>query len=404
MKILLVSQYFYPEEFKVNDLAAGLVECGHSVTVLTGKPNYPQGTYFEGYGFWGVRNECYKGAKVIRIPLIRRGRGTAFRLVANYLSFAFFGSLYVWFHKMEYDYALCFQPSPITQIYPALVLKRKCKCKVGLWVQDLWPESVSAAGNVNNQFVHRYLNRMVRRIYAKCDTLFVQSEAFSHSICTKGPFEDKVVYAPNWAEDLFCTRENVDEQKYQHLMPEGFLVMFAGNVGAAQDFDSILKAASLTKDIPEIKWVIVGDGRKRDEAERQVKKMGLEKAIVFLGRYPVTEMPAFFVHADAMLISLRDEYIFSLTIPSKLQAYMAFGKPVLSMINGIGNDIIKKAGCGLTANAGDAEVLADNVRRFYEMDRWKLKKMGENGFAYYEKNFARKIVVDRFCQVINDKL
>lgn len=395
MRILLVSQYFYPEEFKVNDLAASLVERGHSVTVLTGKPNYPKGAYFEGYGFWGIKKENYKGAEIIRIPVVRRGQGTAIRLAANYLSFAFFGSLYALFHKIEYDYVLCFQLSPITQAYPALMLKKKYKCKVGLWVQDLWPESVSAAGDVNNRFVHRYLESMVRRIYAKCDTLFVQSEAFHRSICAKGPFEDKIVYTPNWAEDLFCARGNIDSCKYQHLMPDGFRVMFAGNVGAAQDFDSILRAASLTKDIPEIKWVIVGDGRKRAEAERIVQNEGLDRTVLFLGRYPVTEMPAFFIHADAMLVTLRNEYIFSLTIPSKLQAYMASGKPVLSMIDGVGNDVIHAARCGLTADAGDAETLSRNVRRLYEMDKQELADMGKRGFTYYKKNFSKDEILDK---------
>lgn len=178
-------------------------------------------------------------------------------------------------------------------------------------------------------------------------------------------------------------------------MPDGFRVMFAGNVGAAQDFDSILRAASLTKDIPEIKWVVVGDGRKRAEAERIVQNEGLDRTVLFLGRYPVTEMPAFFIHADAMLVTLRNEYIFSLTIPSKLQAYMASGKPVLSMIDGVGNDVIHAAGCGLTADAGDAETLSRNVRRLYEMDKQELADMGKRGFTYYKKNFSKDEILDK---------
>ena len=201
MKILIVSQYFFPEEFKVNDLAEELVRRGHKVTVLTGKPNYPQGKYYDGYKFGGIQCEDYKGAKVIRVPLVNRGKGGTFGLLANYLSYVLFGCAYAWVYKLECDAVICFETSPITQIYPAFTVRRRTRCKVAMWVQDLWPESVVAAGPMGNGVLMRWLTGMVRNIYRRCDVLFVQSKAFEKSICAKGDFQRKIVYAPNWAED-----------------------------------------------------------------------------------------------------------------------------------------------------------------------------------------------------------
>ncbi len=392
-KILIVTQYFFPEEFKINDLAEELVARGHRVTVLTGKPNYPKGDFFDGYSFSKTIHENYKGADVIRVPVIRRGKGGAIRLILNYMSFVFFASWYVLTHKMKYDSVFCWETSPITQAYPAILAKKKSKCKLSMWIQDLWPESLSAAGGINNKTILGIVNSMVKSIYKKCDVLFVQSEAFKESIVEKGDFADKIFYAPNWAEDLFVNPV-IDEKKYKDLMPDGFKVMFAGNIGEAQDFDSIIKAAELTKEHKDIHWVIVGDGRKRPEVEKWIAEKGLGETVHLLGRFPVTEMPNFFVHADAMLVSLKDDYIFSLTIPSKTQAYMAFGKPILSMINGIGNDIINEIQCGLTANSNDFEGLSNNVLKMSHFDQAVLKEMGEKGRTYYQSNFQKTIVLD----------
>lgn len=394
MRIFVVSQCFYPEEFKINDLVEEWVQRGHDVTVLTGKPNYPKGEYFPGYRFWGVQKETYKGASVIRVPLFKRGKGGAIRLVLNYLSFVFFGCWYVLFHKIHADATFCFALSPITQVYPALLLKLKTKVKVSIWVQDLWPESVSAVGAMQGHgAAWRFLTKMVTGIYKKCDTIFIQSPAFRESICQKGDFGDKIVYAPNWAEALYIEPVcNVD--KYCALMPDGFKIMFAGNIGKAQDFDAIINAALLTKGNPYVKWVIVGDGRARAEAEMKVDELGLNETVTFLGRYPAVEMPDFFVHADVLLVSLKRENIFAMTIPSKLQTYMAFGKPVVSMLDGIGNDVIQEADCGLTASAGDYKALAVNVVELSQTDKTVLEEMARNAKRYYQNHFAKANVVD----------
>ena len=394
MRILVVSQYFFPEEFKINDLARELVNRGHQVSVLTGKPNYPKGEYYEGYQYGGVSKEDYYGAEVIRVPLRKRGAGGGKNLLLNYLSFVYNANKYILHNKMEFDAILVYEISPITQAYPALYCKKKYGGKVLLWVQDLWPESVTAAGGVNNRIALGILDRMVKRIYSKCDVLLVQSDGFKESILSKGDFESKIVYAPNWAEDLYLEKKKINEKSISAMMPDGFRVMFAGNVGAAQDVDSIVKAANETRDIPEIKWVIVGDGRARANVEDQAKQLGLSDTVVFLGRHPMEQMPTFFSYADVMVVSLKDEYIFSLTIPAKTQSYMASGKPIVSMLNGEGNRIVEEAKCGLTAQSGDYKTLAENVKKLYKANKEDLSQMGQYGLNYYLSHFDKKTVVD----------
>ena len=400
MKILILSQYFYPEEFKINDLTKELVSRGHEVTVLTGKPNYPKGEYFDGYRYEGVVKEGYCGAKVIRVPLRKRGKGGAVNLVRNYISYVNSASNYIRKNKMVFDAMICYEISPVTQAYPMLYCKKRYGGKALLWVQDLWPESVTAAGGVKNPIVLGVLDKMVKWIYVKSDVLMVQSEGFKESILSKGDLVSKIRFVPNWAEDLYLEKKMVEPEKVSAMMPEGFKVMFAGNVGAAQDVGSIIKAANETRNKPEIKWVIVGDGRARTAVEKQAKDMGLTDTVRFLGRHPMEQMPTFFSFADVMVVSLKDEYIFSLTIPAKTQSYMASGKPIVSMLNGEGNRIINEAQCGLTANSGDYKMLAENVIKLYNMDKSALKRMGDNGLNYYLAHFDKKKVVDSIENLI----
>lgn len=399
MKITIVCQYFYPEEFKVNDLAEEWVKRGHNVTVLTGKPNYPKGKILNGYKFWGIQEEDYKGTRVIRVPLIPRGNGGGIRLALNYLSFVFFASLYVLTHRIETDRIFCFGTSPVLQMYPALLLKRKTGVNAFLWIQDLWPESVAAASGLKSGFVMNLLSKLVTGIYCRADILFVQSPAFFESVLSKGNFKDKLIYVPNWAEDVFM-KEISDSNKYESLMPNGFKVMFAGNIGAAQDFGSIIQTAFLTRHLPDIKWIIVGDGRMKSDIEQKVQSLKLSDTVFFLGRYPVEEMPDFFSLADVMLVSLKEEYIFSLTIPSKVQAYMASAKPIVTMLSGMGNKIVEEANCGLTAKSGDFKGLAKNVITVYHKTEEERSQLGLNGQAYYKIHFSKKVCIDKLDQIM----
>lgn len=402
MKILVVCQYFYPEEFKVNDLVAGLVERGNEVTVLTGKPTYPRGAYPKGYRFWGVQEEFYKGAKVIRLPELTRGKGGVVGVVKSLFSFLLSSTWYARHHDIEADVVLCYQLSPVTMANAALIYKRKLNVRMVHWVHDLWPESVTATTPLKGGPIISMLDKFVTRIYEQSDVILVQSKVFEKSICSKGDFKDKLVYAPNWAENSFIDADTSIDASFP-LQPDEseFRVMFAGNIGEAQDFGNIIKAANLTRDIPCIKWIVVGDGRARENAEKEVAGLGLKDTVKFLGRHPVETMPKFFALADAMLVTLKDEFIFSLTVPSKTQAYMASGKPILTMINGAGNDVVEEAGCGLTANAEDYVTLASNVKKMYAMTKDERAQLGKAAKAYYDRNFAKDKVIDRVNRVLN---
>lgn len=403
MKILLVSLYFWHETFRVNDLAEELLMHGNEVTVLTGKPNYPQGHIYKGYKFWGYTKESYNGIQIIRVPLLPRGKGSGIRLALNYLSFVFFSCLYILLHRKKYDVSLTFAISPITQVYAALLHKAITGSRAYLWVRDLWHESVIAAGKMRSSIVYRILNCMVKSIYYHVDGICIQSEAFAKSILEKGDFEHKISYIPNWAEDIFINDVKINRDRFKSLIPCGFIVMFTGNIGEAQDFDSIIKAAVCTKDCKSIKWVIVGDGRKKEFVEQQIRKLELHDTVILLGRYPLEDMPDLFVHADAMLVSLKDHYIFSLTIPSKIQSYMAFGKPLVSMMNGIGTEIIENANCGYTA-AGDYKTLADNIKKLSEAKKEDLLLKEKNGKLYYNKHFSKDEIISRLIELLqNDR-
>lgn len=399
MRILIVSQYFWPETFRINDLVKELVERGHNVSVLTGKPNYPQGKIYKGYGLFSHNRDEYFGAKIYRVPLIPRGKGTGMQLVFNYLSYVVSASTFVAFNRKKFDVSLTFAISPITQMYPALLHKKLYGSRAYLWVQDLWPESVAAAGKMDSSAILKGLTKMVRSIYKKSDGVLVQSEAFIPSVLQKGVLPDKVHYIPNWAEDIFTKTVEKNSNKYREIIPKGFVVMFAGNMGEAQDFDSIVNAAERTRHIHDIKWVIVGDGRKREWVETEIKKRNLSDTFFLLGRYPLEEMPYFFSLADIMLLTLKDEHIFSLTIPSKVQSYLAFGKPIASMINGIGNKVINVANCGYTANAGDEVTLAENIIKAYNAPEETLVELGLNGRAYYMKEFDKGAIIDKLERV-----
>jgi glycosyltransferase involved in cell wall biosynthesis len=400
MKILIVSQYFWPEEFRINDLAIDLVNRGHDISVLTGIPNYPKGSYFKGYRF-RYSIEYYQGIRVYRVPIIPRGNNS-FMLIINYFSYFLSASVFALFHKKQYDKVIAVNFSPITAVYPAIVYKIRHRVKLFLWVQDLWPESVTASGKHYPAIVMNVLTKFVRYIYKNSDKVMVQSEAFGPSVTEKGVTETQLMYLPNWAEDLYSNSENVNHGKYKTFLPEGFKVMFAGNIGEAQDFDSIIKAANITRDIPEIKWIIIGDGRNRKWAENEISRHKLRETVIMLGRYPVSEMPDFFTHADLMLLSLKDEKIFALTIPTKVQSYMAFGKPVVGMLNGIGAKLIKDADCGFVCNASDYKTLADNIIKAYHHEPANLAEKGLNGKAYYNQFFSKKRVIDTLIGALEE--
>jgi glycosyltransferase involved in cell wall biosynthesis len=398
MRLLIVTQYFWPESFRINDLTLGLQQLGHKVTVLTGKPNYPGGKFFPGYRLFGRDHEDYQGVEVRRVPLIPRGRGGGLRLAMNFFSFALFASVLGPFKcRGGYDAILVYEPSPMTVALPALVMKRFKRAPILLWVQDLWPESLSATGAVRSRLILRLVEAMVRFIYRGTDRILVQSLAFMDSVEKLGVERERIQYFPNSAEDIYRPMSR-DEAVEIADLPTGFRIMFAGNIGAAQAFDTILAAAERLRGHPDIHWLILGDGRMAIWVRGEIERRGLTDCVHMLGRHPVESMPRWFAMADAMLVTLKRDPIFALTIPAKVQAYMACAKPIVAALDGEGARVIEEAGAGLTAPADDPEALARAVLDMYKMTVADRVTMGAQAQRYFETHFERRMLLDRLDQ------
>jgi glycosyltransferase involved in cell wall biosynthesis len=395
LNILIVTPHFYPENFRINDFAEAFTKRGHEISVLTGVPDYPEGKFYDGYGLFKKNREIYNGIKIYRAPLIPRGSGSNIRLALNYISFIF-GALFtsLFMMKNEFDIVFVFEPSPITVGIPAIFIKKIKKIPLCFWVLDLWPESVVSAGNLKSSFIPRILNPIVKYIYKHSDRILVSSNGFIHSIVYKGINKDKIEFFPQWAEPIF---KPMKSKKFLLTgVPEkSFKIMFAGNIGEAQDFPSIIEAARQLRHNQDIQWVVLGGGRREEWVKSKIKEYDLENSFHLLGSFPLEKMPEFYANADAMLFSLKDEYIFSITIPAKVQSYLACGKPILAMVNGEGGKVVVDAKAGFSCAAESPHELVQNILKMKTMREKDLSEMGENARKYYDDNFERSYLFDK---------
>ncbi|MBA3594803.1 MAG: glycosyltransferase family 4 protein [Polaromonas sp.] len=396
MRVLVVSQYFWPEGFRINDVVLTLVEKGVEVDVLTGKPNYPEGAFFKGYRGWGSQVEAWGGATVFRVPLFPRGSRSAWRLAVNYLSFVVTGMIYgPWLlRKRQYDVIFVYGLSPILLAIPAVVLSWIKRRRLIVWVQDLWPDSLAATGYVRSPRVLHAVKWVVRWIYRHTDLFLVQSRAFHAPVAELAPGKP-VMYFPNSVDVAFCEPPAAGiDLPMVPAMNEGFPVVFAGNVGAGQAVEVLVNAAELLKSYPDIQVVVFGQGSRWDWMREQVQVRGLTN-LHMPGRFPVSTMPALMQKASALLVTLADEPIFAATVPSKVQAYMAAGRPILACLNGEGARLVEEAGAGLTVPAEDARGLADAVLQLYRMRPEERAEMGANGRRYFKEHFDHEKLVEQ---------
>lgn len=399
MKILVVSQYFWPENFKINDICLGLKERGHEVTVLTGTPNYPEGVFFEGFNFWKNNDGQWNGIKVYRSKLIPRGNSSLF-LMLNYLSFPFFSSIKSLFIKEKFDKVLVYEPSPVTVGLTAVFYSFFKKTPYYFWVQDLWPESLSAAGGINNKLVLSIFDKITRLIYNRSEKVLVQSEGFKEYIINQGIVSNKIIFYPNSTENFY--RPVSKDENYLKKLPEGFKIMFAGNLGEAQSLNTLIDAAKIINDKGiDVKWIFLGNGRMRENLEADITNKGLQKQVFLLGSFPSEDMPYFFSCADALIVSLKKDKIFSLTIPSKVQSYMACKKPILASLDGEGAKIIEIADCGYASPAEDVESLVMNVIKLHGISSHERERFGEKAGEYFSHEFEREILLDRLISILN---
>ena len=399
MKVLIVSQYFWPETFCINALARSLRERGVELTVLTGKPNYPEGNIFEGYSAFGVCREHYADIEILRLPTVSRGQRSSLRLFLNYISFiivsAVLGPMVL--RGRAFDVIFVYAPSPILQALPAILLARLKRARLVVWVQDLWPESLKATGHVNSRLLLAVTARVVRMIYRASDRILVQSQAFVAPVSALTEDANKVRYYPNLYQVTEQCEVSSRAGELTANLKSHFSVVFAGNLGTAQSLDTIVGAARELLSDPDIRIVLVGSGRLDQWLLEQRKALGLTN-LMLPGRFDPSDLPAIFEAAKALLVTLKPEPAFGLTIPSKVQAYLAAGRPILASLDGEGSRIIHEAKAGLCSEAGNAKALAENVRRLWQMTPQERQELGQNGRHYFDRHFAPDVLTDELIK------
>lgn len=393
MKILIVSQYYWPENFSVNAIAKYLVEQGHEVDVLTGIPNYPQGKAFDGYGLFKNLHQEHDGVKIRRVWMKTRGnKGGDKRLILNYLSYAFNASVAMLGRLGDkYDATFVYEVSPITQAYPALFLRKLKKVPMCLYVADLWPDTLFSHG-LSGGKVKRILTKKCSSIYKRTDHIIAVNESFIEPINKYTNYGRPISFIPQAVENLYkSVQSNGELRKALGISELDFIVMYAGNIGFAQSPKTIVEAANITKDNTRIHYVFVGDGTLRRECEDYCVDNNLAN-VHFVGRKPQDEMPKLIAESDAMFITLKDQSNYNLTLPGRTQAFMACGKPIVCCANGETARVIKTAGCGLIAEADNANELAKIIIEFSEKSKDDLMQMGVNGLNYSKKYYDMNTV------------
>lgn len=389
MKVLIWTQYFWPENFHINAIACNLRKHGVELTVLTGKPNYPEGIMFAGYTAAGIHRETYAGIDVIRIPLKARGVGSPIGLALNYLSFIISGYLFAPFalRGKEFDVIFVYAPSPLLQALPAIFVSWLKHAPVVLWVQNIWPEALKSTGFINNCLLLKLVGLAVRYIYRFSDSILIQSEGFRTAVERLVKDKTKIRFFPNSAEDILVKPKiNQRDVSVAKDIADNFSLVFAGNIGKAQSCETIVEAANLLQDAHNIKFYLVGNGSMAESISQKISDSSLGN-VLMTGRVSAEDMASIYASASVLVLSLRDDPALSETIPSKLQSYLAAGKPIIVSSNGASANIVIKANAGLACPAGDAESLAKAVLMLYEMQPKKRAWLGVNGRNYFMAHY-----------------
>lgn len=404
MRLLIWTQYFWPENFHINSIARSLKAKGIEVTVLTGKPNYPDGKIFDGYRAMGIQMEEYSGIEVIRIPLRQRGKNSGRGMVLNYLSFILSGYLFAPFalRGKKFDAVFVYAPSPLLQALPAVYVSWLKRAPLILWVQDIWPDALEATGFIKSRWILGMVGLAVRYIYRFSDSILIQSEGFRASVKRWSNNKERIRFFPNSADDSLpvLATHSVSVQIVNEVAAR-FSVVFAGNIGTAQSCETIVEAAKLLRSDLAIKFYLIGSGSMACTISQSIASAGLTN-VTMTGQVPAEEMSAIYASASVLLLTLRDESALSSTIPSKLQSYLAAGKPVIASCNGEAASVVANANAGLACPAGDAAALADAVLRLFRMTPQERVHLGKNGRTHFEAHFRLQSRVTELVTHIED--
>lgn len=401
--ILIYSQYFYPEQFRINDICLELVKRGYRVSVVTGIPNYPDGVFYEGYSWREKRQETWNGIEIYRMPIFARGK-SKIGLILNYSSFVVAAKLLEYRLPKDIDLVFTYEVSPMTQALPAIWYAKRHKLKHVLYVMDLWPENIIAVTKLKNKVILNQIDKMVDYIYRKTDRILASSQSFVKSISERGVPSDKLFYWPQYAEDLYTIKEAnndiVDVEESEELT-----CVFAGNIGEAQGLSILPQVAErLSKENIKIKFVIIGDGRYKEELLQQIKQKNVETYFCFIDRQPAYKIPYYLAKFDIALITLNSSKIFEKTIPAKVQSLMACGKPLLVSADGEVQRIIKEAKSGFYGDAGNVDQFVENVKDLIKMDKEELTQLGANSLEYYQRQFDKKLLMDQLETMLGEEM
>ena len=385
MKILFFTQYFWPENFRINELVQFLSK--KKSLVLTSYPSYPQKKKFDKNIY--LRKKFFsKNCEIKRVPVYLRN-STNLSIILNYITF-FFSSFVIGFFKIfkkNFDVIFVFCPSPILNAIPAIIFKKLFKKKIVIWVLDLWPDTIVDLKFVNNKFLIWIMRSLVIYIYNNSDLILAQSKAVRNSInkLTKS----KCIYFPSWSEEI-----NKDKKKPKEIKKNNKIkILFTGNIGEAQSFETMVKCAKSLKKINIIEWIVVGDGRWKKELESSIKLNNLEDDFKLINSVPLNKINKYFNCADALYLGLKNNKTFEKTIPGKLQTYMSTGKPIIASISGEAKKIINKAKCGFVSNAENHKLLKKNIIKFAKLNYKQRKKLGINGKNYSNIFFSKKKII-----------
>ncbi|WP_084512194.1 glycosyltransferase family 4 protein [Geothrix fermentans] len=399
MKILIVTPVFWPEAFRVNDLVSALAEKGHEVEVLAGHPNYPEGRYFKGYHWYGPLGETWAGAVILRFPQIPRGGGQGWRLALQYASFVVGGILRILVHRnWDWDRVFVFQTTPVTAALPGLFAAKLSGAKTIIWVQDIWPDSLEAVGMRFPHIVYRLIEWVSATIYRAFTVVIGQSQAFLPRLQELTVDAGALRCVCNWGDE---TRPS-DVEKGISVWDQGFSILFAGNLGRAQGLASVLEAADQLRNMPGLKWILMGDGVMRTWLLGEIERRGLQGRVILPGRRPSEEMSFHFAEADLLLISLADDPGLARTVPSKLPRYLAAGRPIIGAVAGEPARVIKESGAGVVVEPENVKELAEAIIRMNSMSKEILNAMGQAGRDYYESHFTKNLCVNQLEIILKD--
>lgn len=396
--ILVISQYFYPENFRINDMCKEWVKRGYEVTVVTGIPNYPQGKFFDGYGLFKKRKEDYEGVHVIRLPILSRGKGSV-RLALNYFSFVVSGFFWKMFTKVKADKVFIFEVSPMTQALVGVWYAKRRKIPCSIYVTDLWPESVEIVLDLHNKLILGPIGKMVDYVYKNCDRIFTSSQTFIDKIASRNVPKEKLEFWPQYAEDFY---QKV-EKKASEIPQDGELnLLFAGNLGYAQGLNILTEAAKILKDKNEfVRFNLVGNGRYEAVLKENIVKENVDEYFNFINRRPPEEIPEYIAASDVALIILSRSEIFAMTIPAKTQSCLACGIPIIVSADGEVQEVIKEANCGFGSDAEDVDGFVNNIIRMKNVSLEERELFAKNALKYSKEKFAKKDLMDRMEDYFN---